>query len=46
MKRELIQPYIDYATQWYHEYIDQGISPVMTEIDHDWLKSELEFLSQ
>jgi hypothetical protein len=46
MKRELIQPYIDYATDWYHKHIDKGISPEMTEADHDWLKSELQFLGK
>jgi hypothetical protein len=46
MQRELIQPYIELAEQWYHNHIDKGISPIMTEADHDWLKSELEFMGK
>jgi hypothetical protein len=37
-----MKPYIDYAIDWYHKYIEQGVSPKMTEEDSAWLKTELE----
>jgi hypothetical protein len=46
MQREQIEPYIQFATDWYHEYIDKGISPIMTDIDYEWLQSELKFIGK
>jgi hypothetical protein len=46
MQRDQIEPYIKHATEWYHEHIDRGISPIMTDSDYEWLQSELEFIGK
>jgi hypothetical protein len=42
MNRTLMEQYIAYAEQWYRDYINAGISPIMTEADQKWLKTEIE----
>jgi hypothetical protein len=39
-----VTPLIEYAEKWYNEHIVKGISPVMNQDDHEWLKSEIEWL--
>jgi hypothetical protein len=40
IKREQIVPLIEYAEKWYNDHIVKGISPIMTEDDQRWLKTE------
>ncbi|MDR0739575.1 MAG: YqaJ viral recombinase family protein [Mycoplasmataceae bacterium] len=46
MNRNMMAQYIEYATHWYHDHIDTGISPAMTEADQKWLKIEIERISK
>ncbi len=37
-----MKKWIEYATNWYNEYIVKGVSPKMTDNDLEWYKIELE----
>jgi hypothetical protein len=38
--------YIDYATEWYNNYIKTGTSPKMTIDDKKWLEEEMKLVNK